>query len=417
MRILYNILILWPFIQQRTYADAPLIVGKVYKYCMIASSLIILVFEGRKIGRVKQQKHLIWFLLFTGTYLFSTLLFMRGSMFYVSYHMFGYMAVAMFISIKLDENADELMTALSFIYGAFIFLNFITDIMYPQGLYKARTSGYHAAHLLGDDNALIYVILPGIICMVCSSLKKYQRIRWYVWLAMIVSEYTLIKIWSASAMVCLFLTIVMIIYMIHLGRFNPKLLLVGTVLAILGAFLATSSPFIKKFVEDILHKDITFHGRASLWAQAYDMFRNNPVLGTGGYYQNGSFLINQYSTTHYPSHTPFLQIMIDGGAIALAFFVIITVKGYINTARNKGNFGACVLAIGMTCMLINYITEHAEFHHFVIIAVLMLKVEAIGMPDQYKRKRFFKKKYKSLDMELLNRSRGLNDDRQAGTPS
>lgn len=364
------IILLFPFIQQRTYLDMPSIFGIIYKTASIAVSLVISLRALLKYKFLLKQKYLVLFLFFWCTYVITTFCHSRKYTLYVAWHAFIFLALVLLMSIETRRNLSNLLSALSFIYGVFIYLNFFTDILFPNGLYS--TSNYHAAHLLGDDNALIYVMLPGIICMTCNSLQKYNKIKWYVWLAVIISEITLIYLWTASALVVMTLFIFLTLYTLKFGRLNPNILLLGVVAAILICLFGLTSTPVQTFLVDVLHKDVTLHDRTYLWAMAFELIVLHPVFGTGGYFQNGLFQLSQYSSVLYPCHTTYLQLLIDGGFILFGIFAVITFVGYKEVSSRKSCMSSYILAIGLSCMLINYITEYSELYHYFIIVMLMI---------------------------------------------
>lgn len=373
LHIVWLVLLLFPFIRQRTYAELPQFFGMFYRYASIISAAVIFFMSFQRIKLIKKQSFLPWLYAFDMIYIVSTYIFARAYLMYVLYQVLIFTALAMLICIEAEKRLNELLTALSFLYGSYIYLNFITDIIFPGGLYT--TSTYHTAHLLGDDNALAYVLIPGVTCMIVSSMQKFNRLRWYVWGAVAIAELTVIRVWAASAVVSMTLFIALLIYTLYIGKINTKILFIGVVAAIIICLWGLNTSVVKNFITNVLHKDITLHDRTVLWAKAMKYIAKSPLLGHGGYFQKGLFPINEYSVYLYPCHTPFLQILIDGGILLFAVFSVMTLIAYLRAGRKKQCISNYILAIGLSCMLINYITEHSELYHYMIIVMLMAKIQ------------------------------------------
>ena len=153
-RIIGLCLLLFPFIQQRSYVELPIYIGLFYRYSSIASSLIISVIALKNRRCLSKTGFLPLIYFFCGLYVLLTIISNRKSFFYVAYHSFVYVALVWLITIEIKKHQECLLKALSIIYGLFISLNFILWVRFPNGFYKPGNS-IHTGHLLGDDNALV----------------------------------------------------------------------------------------------------------------------------------------------------------------------------------------------------------------------------------------------------------------------
>lgn len=373
-RFLLYLFLIIPFLQFRTYSEMPRSWGIIDEYWCILSATIIYIRYFNSLILTIKRTFLKWMLLFWGIYICTTVFNFTQGIRGVLYYSYTYFALCFFFFkvLSIPQKRLCLLAALAWGYGTLIFANFITGILVPEGLYKTIT--YHSTHLLGDDNALIYIFLPGVTCMSLYSLVNKGKISIIVWLAIIVSEYTLISIWSASAMIVLALFILLELYILIRTPISSKLLFGIVVFSIIISLFGLTNVYISHFVENYLQKDITLSGRTTLWIYAFDLFLQNPILGSGGYFVNGRWFLGEIITstsTEYPCHTPFLQLLIDGGVVLFGVFIYIVYCGYQNYNRYK-NKCTCILAIGLSCMLINYITEYAGLAHFFIVVTLML---------------------------------------------
>ena len=371
--ILY-FLVLFPFIQQRTMEELPGIISKLYQMGTILASIWIYASALKKMGHLQIKKEIWWFVAFWGVYLVSTMINCPNNIPRVFYNAFILFALVLFIFMYVPNNLEDILEVLAFIYGAFIFLNWFLDILFPHGLYKVTVTTYHTAHLLGDDNAIVYVALPGLIILICNSILKKKKISWFTWFEIAITEYTLIRVWSASAMVVVASFIFLLLYIIYVDKINNKILVGTVLLAIFICLFGLSNPYVQNFIVNVLHKNVTLSNRTIVWAEALEMIKRKPILGYGGYYQLGRFAVSANHT--YSSHTPYLQLLIDGGCVLLTVFVVIMSKAFGRMQRAKDNIFIYVFGIGLTCMMINYITEQVRFFHLFIIVALMLHIDA-----------------------------------------
>lgn len=373
IRTLFYFIILFPFIQQRTLEELPR-VATLYKAATILSAACVIFYILLK-EKIKVRKDIWIYIVFWGIYFISSCMYSQRSIPRVLYNAIVMFSLVLFLYTYIRQDLLKILKVLSYIYGAFIYLNFILDFIFPHGLYK--TSGYHAAHLLGDDNAVIYVALPGLIIMVCYSIMKHSRITWQVWMAAVITEISLLRVWSVSAMAMLTMFLIMLIYVIKIGNINYRLLLGSVLFAMAVCLFGLSNSHVQAFIVNVLHKDATLSGRTILWSGALEMIAKQPLLGYGGYYEYGRFRTSALYT--YSCHTPYLQLMIDGGILLFAIFVLIVFKAFHQMKKNNKNIYIGVMTIGLTCMMINYITEQVRFYHFFIIVSFMMNINAF--PD------------------------------------
>ncbi len=373
LRVLLISFILFPFIQQRTYSELPGWISTFYKYyCLLSSTCIfIVVLFKREFNLFKNKQWL--FLMFWMIYILTTIINSYQQLEYVLYQAYISLALITFIGFESKRNLKELLISLSIIYGFYILFNWIFFMIYPNGIYQ--TLSYHKGHLLGDDNAIIYVALPGLICLACNSIFNKKKISFFVWFMILITEYTFIKLWAVSSMVSLTIFIIGIIYASKTNGPNPKNVLIIVFCIIFLTLFGISNSNIQNFIVNRLHKDITLSGRTAVWSQAIDLITRRPILGYGGYFMYGRFRPHSYSIYTYPSHTPYLQLAIDGGIFLLLCFIVITITSYNNTIIYKNKIYTRVLAIGMGCMLINYITEYSQLIHYMIIITLMFNIK------------------------------------------
>lgn len=377
--VILLMMLLFPYIQFRTYDELPngygLMALYFYRYTAILSGTIIYSICRKNKEIFKNKKFLYLFVAYWCAYLLSTFLNDFSSFSYVASRAYSDMALVLLITLGCCKWKKELLQALTNIYCGWIYLNFILDILYPDGLYATAT--YHTAHLLGDDNAMVYVMLPGVILTICNSLLKNEALNTNSVLIILVSSYSLLSVWSVSAFLSILLFVMLYIFQRKIKLIDPRFLLLGLIATIVFCFIGLgTSSFVENFVEKSLDKDVTLTGRTLLWAQAIFEIMQRPFWGYGGYFQYGSWTIEYWQSDEYPCHTPYLQLLLDGGFILFGIFLTVVVKA-CETIRKNQTFLGYVLAAGLVAMMFNYITEYSQLFHMYIILTLMFNINSL----------------------------------------
>ncbi|MBP3444979.1 MAG: O-antigen ligase family protein [Bacilli bacterium] len=224
----------------------------------------------------------------------------------------------------------QLLAATSIFLIVAIIINFVTILLFPDGLYIGNNTNEH--YFLGQRNDLIEYILP---CLLCFSIYnfKYKTSKLIFCIFNLICMFSVILTWSANAMTAL------TIYYVYLFFFyiKKKDNVFSPLNIYLISFFTSYSIIILKIqnlfswiIEGILHKNLTFTGRTSIWDKSIAYIKKSFLYGYG----KESEIIKFYKIGHSNScHNYFLDFLYDGGILMfiIILFIIITLnKSYKN---------------------------------------------------------------------------------------
>ena len=369
--ILYFVMI-FSFVRTRTLEDFPDILKKIYNYTALFSSLMIIFASVIQMYSFKNLKKILSIIIFFIMYIFITIVTDFNSIsstinciFIASY--------AIFVNQKLNTNLNGILKFMAYFYTFITLLNNILILIFPDGFYSSNVS-YHKGHLLGDDNAIIYVALPAMILLSIYSYYKYKKITKFTWFNILFCEFIFIKLWAASAVVSFAIFIILLILFSLNISFSPKKIFFGLAIFLAVLFLGLNNEIFNNFITNVLHKDITFTGRTYLWAHAFELISMRPILGYGGYFVAGrSPLFGRL----YPVHTTYLQVLVDGGVILFVLFVYMLYSAISKVAKFKKSRYSNILISGLLAMCISFAFEQAGLYHFVIILTLCYNIDLL----------------------------------------
>ena len=365
-------MLLFPFIQQRTYEEVPELIQNFYKYMPIVSAtfMYIKVFIDRKLYL---NNYLKLFLIFW-IYLILTTAFINNmsGIWFLCQNAYCFIGMTLFLNNELNKRPKVVINSLSIIYHAFILLNFILFVIFPKGIYETHT--YHTGHLLGDDNALIYLILPGLVINFINSYIKRKKISKLCIFELLSTIFMFISVWSVTSVICIIIFTILLLVSRFIKNFRASLLIYILIGIIVLLLFGLDLPIVQDFIQNTLHKTVTLSGRTYLWKMSLNLIKRSFLFGYGGYFNHGHFFMNGM---YYPCHTPYLQILIDGGIFALLIFGIMIYRIYSSARKYKSNRIVNILIIGLTVMLINYIFEYSQFYHLYIILIIIVNCNMI----------------------------------------
>lgn len=369
---IFYFLLLLPFIRTRTMEDFPIWLQNLYNYSALISTVIIFFNTFKNKKNVHNMKIIlpIWIMIIT---YISITLFSNTRYLGSCYNCIFFLSIAMFINTEIDKNTYNLIKVLAFIYTTLILLNNILVILFPEGFYDTLVT-YHKGHLLGDDNAIIYVALPGMILLSIYSILKNGKISNFTWFNIFFCEWIFIKLWAASAIVSFGIFIIVMMIGTKCLKLPPFKLFILLVIFCIIIFIGFNTPVITHFISDYLHKDITFSGRTYLWKNGFELIKQRPIFGYGGYFIAGR---SSLGYRVYPIHTTHLQILIDGGIFLFLQYITIFILAFKKINKYKKFNIAQTLCAGLIAIGISYTFEQAGLYHIIILLTLALNIDKI----------------------------------------
>ena len=367
--ILYFLLMM-PFLRTRTLEDYPVWLKNLYNCSAMLSSFIIIFLNIANQKKAKNIRKIIPVLMLPITYILVTIFNLSniGS----CYNCLFFIAMALFVNDRLNNDTQDFIKFLATIYTTAILINNILVLIFPTGFYAANA--YHSGHLLGDDNAIIYVALPGMIIATINSLLQHEKITKFTWFNLLFCQFIFIRLWAASAIIAFAMFMFILVLDKNNIKISPKKLSLGLAVFCLTIFIGFNLSIITNFVTNYLQKDVTFSGRVYLWQYAFELFHARPLIGYGGYYVVGRSL---YHNRMYPVHTTHLQILVDGGLVLLSVYIIMLISSFSKLAKSKKNSIAQIISAGLVGMGISYTFEQAGLYHLIIITTFALNINKI----------------------------------------
>lgn len=262
---------------------------------------------------------------------------------------------SMLLELCIKNNCRVFLKSIFCIYFILILANLVLIFAYPDGLGRDNYY-YNKYNFLAIDNGLSQIFIP-VMALTCvyTSFNKGRRLLSLVLMTMI--SVTVVVTWSATGVVMWF---AMMLYILFIYKkkltpfFNSRLLFaVFIILQVLIVFLRVQEIF-AYIIEDILGKSITFTGRTVIWDSAMELIRYSPWLGYGVYEGHG--LILYYGKFMY-AHNGILEVLLQGGVVALVVFGALFVIAGNSLYRYRNNHISGIISAAVFSMLLGMLME------------------------------------------------------------
>lgn len=230
------------------------------------------------------------------------------------------------IDYSMSKNSLLTLRSLNLLFEVMVYLNFLTILIYPNGMYISSTTGYYENWLLGYDNLHIFTIILAITFSVLYSYRKDDKINLRSKLCILVCMLSIFIRWSGTAVIAASVILIYLIFSKLINKFsifNIKNYFIAYIIAFIGIIILRIQNKFSYFIVNILNKDITFTGRTFIWDYIIDYIKTKPLLGYG--MELSSYRYNKSYIWHsYHAHNEFLEIFYIGGiALFLTFIAIL----------------------------------------------------------------------------------------------
>lgn len=256
-----------------------------------------------------------------------------------------------------------------YIVGFLVILNFAMVFLFPDGMYM-NARGDEGNWLFGYYNAHLFTVLPWLVVFFICSLRKNGKLKWSTILVGMICLIGIFVAGSKTSSIALLAFLVAIVISLKVGKISLPGIAVVIVISMIISYLIVIlqiQTYFADFIQNVLHRDLTFTGRTVIWNAALKAFFDSPIFGNGMLvYIPAS---SDWTTTQ--AHNAFLNILANGGIIGLVLFVLMFAIVAQKMFRMEKYPYKEVIYSGMIAYGIVFITEMPSLQHMLVIVLYL----------------------------------------------
>ena len=271
-------------------------------------------------------------------------------------------SVLIFILLQTDYYY-EIISAVSIIVVLSLLINF--PIMLQN------RGSVNAEFFIGGKNALGIFLIPGMFLLILNSLEKNLTVSKFTLFAI---AFSLLTVFIGSSGTGIVVAFCALIFMLLAIKFKPKKpIYLGIIFTIYALFLLFSDKFFLtdywlRFT-DLLGKDSTLTARTTIWNIAEGLIKDNWLFGAGRGVELSYVNTWGEQQTIYEAHNFILEILMEGGIVALLLFGTLFFKAVKNL--NVDDAKHRTVFIALCILLINGLTE-STVNSFLVMILLSI---------------------------------------------
>ncbi len=248
---------------------------------------------------------------------------------------------------------ENFLHKLNKIFNLYLFINLITYIMFPSGIYM----GANNLFFLGIRTRFTEYAFAGTL--IAISCYKLKIISIGSMLFTIIVSFLNIFLPNVSTSY-VGIAVIFLAYMFFKKIFFKKsnvafsqIMLVGSILLTISIVFFRIQNIFSFFIEDILNKNLTLTGRTHIWDNSFEIIKSSNYILGNGYLNDGNFII--YGRGLWQAHNQLLQLIYEVGILGAYFFYKFLGK-LISKTESNSKFTILTLSFALA-ILIMMITE------------------------------------------------------------
>ena len=289
----------------------------------------------------------------------------------------GMSFILMLEFIYVRYSKDQVLNIFMSAMEVFLYINLISMIVFPAGMYRVVTNGIYeelvpvarnavrtnarVIWLLGHQTMLIRFTLPAI-CI--ALLYWYNKTKWkrvnvrsLVLITVCVIETIIAN--SAGNYIILALFAAFCVYFHFRGKISNVMIYVGIIAIYIVAVNLEESTWLLSFLSSKLDRTVTVSTRVSIWINTISAWLEKPLFGYG-YINESSSAIRQLLSLGNP-HSSYLWALFEGGVVGFALLIYMIYFFGRNMKDYWKSPSAQIIYSAFICLLICMIDDDHVF--------------------------------------------------------
>lgn len=371
-KMLLYIFLLIPFFQIEYLTITYPVFSSIYKILLLFSeiSIILLYLKGNKLSKIT-----LYVTIFELVLIFASILNSSEVSTQINVAI-KLISLTCLIDYGVKNDTKNFINAFLLLLEILIYSNFISILIYPDGMYDTHLQSYN--WILGYDNShIIYFITAFYISYINKMLNKNQNFRFI--LLTIISMLSVFIRFSATSIVGYSLILLFMIFNKTLKNtkiFNIYNYLITNLILFFAIVIFRVQNLFSYLIVNILHKDLTFTNRTGIWDRTIAYINKSILFGYG---LEPSTIRSTKNNFIYGinAHNFILEIMYQGGILALISFVAILISACKKLYKYKNNMVSKVVSFVIFVLFLMMITEYYNIQFIFIVLVFAFNIEYI----------------------------------------
>lgn len=322
-------------------------------------SFIIIFFNYIKEG-TKISKTLVYLIIYRMIVFFPTIINQNGDILKWGYSSITIITLYMILHKNMKNNFKNVINILVNIFLILLFINIISYIFFPKGLYF-DSSRYSYLYFLGIRTRFTDYAYTGLILNLIN-LKLEKRLRFKTVLGLIICLLNIIVPSIATGIIALLVFLLTLLFF-KLVKNNKSInynifVYIFLIINILVVVFNIQNVILKSLFE-LLGKSVSLTGRTEIWSLSWHYINEKLFLGHG-LINDGNFVL--WNGVYWQGHNQLIQCLYDSGILGTILFILILFSPSKNLKKCTNEGIKAILISGLFAYMLMMITEISAYY-------------------------------------------------------
>lgn len=258
-----------------------------------------------------------------------------------------------------ETNIISKVRLLSYFLYGLVLINFISILVYSNGIIYNIMYENGEIWLLGHKNGIIRALLPALSLNIISSYQNEGKLKGKDIILLVISVASVVLVHSSTSILVLFFFILQICFIKKIKNINQynlrNIYIVFLILSVLLVFYSIQTYF-SDYFEEYLGKDASFSNRTLIWEIVILNLADSPIWGLA--LNEGEEFADSIGlfagATH--SHNFMLWLLSQGGVVYLIIYstIILCINKLLSHIKN---YECLVLTLMYSSFFVEGLTE------------------------------------------------------------
>lgn len=299
------------------WAENLFVIWKIVAASVILIMLYIYIWNYSRIPKVA-----VLTVIFESSILFSTI-YNQGYMARALIDGISMISYVAFLFLTIKFSCKEMLRILNYILTTLMLMNLASILMFPEGITTdLYTNTENALFFMTIDNGSALFLAFCSMIIVIEGLVNKRKLSGRRWGLLGACMLSAILSQSVTAIITMVIIVILVLFVFisNLSKLqNPKVFMIIYTILIIYLFSMQENVISDFIMTNFFHRTGNFTGRYVLWESAFHMISLHPWLGYGRI--DHDYILSWGG--YFSSHNYILEILLQGGVLALAFFMCL----------------------------------------------------------------------------------------------
>jgi O-antigen ligase len=287
------------------------------------------------------------------------------------------LSVVLITDYALKNNSKNFITACAIFFTAYIFINFASIILYPDGLYIV--DDVKSYWFLGHKNSYVKYMIIAILFNFLRIRFENKKVDLSIIALLIISFVSVLLVDSSTSIIGLSIISLYFIIPWFFNKFSKSAykiyVIITCILCFLILILGVQNNF-SYIIENVFDRDASFTGRTIIWKANMEDISKQPILGHG--IESVDLRIERaWYVEAVNAHNLYLEILYQGGLLLFISFIAIIIKTGIEIKKCKKNEAVSFVSLVVGTMLMMAIVESYPIYMIFMLLIIAMNIKHI----------------------------------------